>query len=97
MVSIPLSRGSLCNIKQDMFIDLHHLTCFNPSVEGKPLQPDGSGTERNSKGVSIPLSRGSLCNTLKSKLWKTYQSFNPSVEGKPLQQQQAQEQEVKTF
>ena len=87
-VSIPLSRGSLCNSTAEAAVDTVksvefqslcrgeasatlialYLTqfpgdCFNPSVEGKPLQ----------------LNLEDIVNEM-------VDSFNPSVEGKPLQQ-----------
>ena len=44
VVSIPLSRGSLCNYTMTSLVLLQGSDRFNPSVEGKPLQPTGSSS-----------------------------------------------------
>ena len=62
--------------------------CFNPSIEGQPLQQKAVAKGINATGdVSVPLSRDNLCNIgLKKKLINQRKtSFNPSIEGQPLQ------------
>ena len=84
-VSIPLSRGSLCNCTKPIS-DIPDYCGFNPSVEGKPLQRTitlscvsyGMGFNPSVEGKPLqPL--------ILSAVVSACPSFNPSVEGKPLQ------------
>ena len=109
LVSIPLSRDSLCNIGHPHFwpslpgfqslyrgtafatvrtrILRTRICCFNPSIEGQPLQRCYPHCLWRRQIVSIPLSRDSLCNKKgKLMLSAVSKSFNPSIEGQPLQQ-----------
>ena len=63
--------------------------CFNPSIEGQPLQHEKLRQTERAVCVSIPLSRDSHCNvsTCTSHKSSGTSSFNPSIEGQPLQQQ----------
>ncbi len=49
-----------------MLMYISSYSSFNPSVEGKPLQPYLNSLTVILKLVSIPLSRGSLCNKVRS-------------------------------
>ena len=40
------------------------MNCFNPSIEGQPLQPKKAEPDHPTDWVSIPLSRDSHCNTM---------------------------------
>ena len=88
LVSIPLSRDSLCNSLLSS-LDKFLSRCFNPSIEGQPLQlkciPEGiwlSGFNPSIEGQ--PLQR----NERRKHSVSTVCSFNPSIEGQPLQQLQ---------
>ena len=62
------------------------LPCFNPSIEGQPLQHGKLYLTGDELYVSIPLSRDSHCNMLNSsEVIVCTTGFNPSIEGQPLQ------------
>ena len=65
-----LSKASKCRF----------LFCFNPSIEGQPLQPKRTvNNPRPYQGVSIPLSRDSLCNLSSSLMIRNINSWFQSL------------------